>query len=45
MPVIRKEIKGISKSVKMHYEEIIDGDEVEDLYELLSQVKIQFPEV
>jgi len=45
VPIVLKEIKGKSKSVQLTYEEITEGDEVEDLFELLSLVKAQFPEV
>ena len=45
VPIILQEIKGKSKSVQLTYEEVTEGDEVEDLFELLSKVKVQYPEV
>lgn len=40
LPLYRKETKGKSKQTGKHYEPTKD-DEVEDLYELLKQVKVR----
>ncbi len=39
VPILLQEIKGKSKSVQLTYEEVTEGDEVEDLFELLSKVR------
>lgn len=40
LPLYRAEIKGNAQTTEKDYEQPVDGDEVEDLYELLSQIKV-----
>ena len=44
IPLFRKEIKGSCKSLNANYE-TCEGDEVEDLFELLQNVKKRFPDI
>lgn len=44
LPLIRRDIVGASVAVGMGYEST-EGDEVEDLFELLREVKMRHPEV
>ncbi|CAO4361576.1 unnamed protein product [Caenorhabditis nigoni] len=44
LPLYRREISGQAKNQKANYEKT-DGDEVEDLFELLTEVKKNHPEV
>lgn len=41
LPLYRRETKGKSKQTGKHYEPTDINDEVEDLYELLKQVKVR----
>ena len=39
LPLYRAEIKGDAQTTDKEYDQPVNGDEVEDLYELLSQIK------
>lgn len=41
LPLFRRTIKGSSLNVAADYD-LKDGDEVEDLYELLKEIKVKF---
>ena len=40
LPLYRAEIKGHAQSIDKTYDQPVNGDEVEDLYELLSKIKV-----
>lgn len=40
LPLYRAEIQGDAQSTDKEYERPVEGDEVEDLYELLSKIKV-----
>ena len=40
LPLYRAEIKGDAQTTEKEYPQPIDGDEVEDLYHLLREVKV-----
>lgn len=42
LPLYRAEIKGDAQTTDKDYDQPVPGDEVEDLYELLAQVKVNF---
>jgi diphthine-ammonia ligase len=39
LPLYRAEIKGDAQTTDKEYDQPVHGDEVEDLYELLSEIK------
>jgi diphthine-ammonia ligase len=41
LPLYRAEIKGDAQTTEKEYEQPVQGDEVEDLYELLAEVKVK----
>jgi diphthine-ammonia ligase len=41
LPLYRAEIKGNAQTTEKEYEQPVHGDEVEDLYELLSDIKVK----
>jgi diphthine-ammonia ligase len=45
VPLIRRKIQGKALTQSLSYEKVVDGDEVEDLYELLKEVKERFPSI
>ena len=45
VPIVRKEIRGSALNQGMYYEKENNGDEVEDLYDLLAEVKARYPDV
>ena len=45
VPIVRREITGSAINQEMYYSKDDQKDEVEDLFELLSEVKKQYPEV
>lgn len=45
VPLLRRIIQGKAVSQTLYYENEVRGDEVEDLYELLKDVKQQFPTI
>ena len=45
VPILRREIGGTALNQDMYYKKAGDADEVEDLFELLAEVKAQYPEV
>jgi len=42
LPLYRAEIKGNAQTTDKEYDQPVIGDEVEDLYELLSDIKVNF---
>lgn len=44
LPLYRAEIRGDAQTTEKEYSKPIDGDEVEDLFQLLSQIKVNEPE-
>jgi len=42
LPLYRAEIKGNAQTTDKEYDQPVNGDEVEDLYELLSDIKVNF---
>ncbi len=40
LPLYRAEIKGDAQTTDKEYDQPVDGDEVEDLYQLLSEIKV-----
>jgi diphthine-ammonia ligase len=44
-PLIRRKIQGKALTQSLSYENVVEGDEVEDLYELLKEVKERFPSI
>ncbi len=40
LPLYRAEIKGDAQTTEKEYKQPVQGDEVEDLYELLSEIKV-----
>ena len=45
LPLIRRNISGYAVQQEMHYRKSVQGDETEDLFMLLQDVKSAFPEV
>lgn len=45
VPIVRREINGKALNQDMYYSKDTQEDEVEDLFELLSEVKQKYPEV
>lgn len=45
VPIVRREILGKALQQSLYYQKGSEGDEVEDLYELLKEVKQKYPEV
>ena len=44
LPLYRAEIQGDAQSTEKNYEQAVQGDEVEDLYELLLTIKVRTSE-
>ena len=45
VPLVWKEIRGSALNQGMYYKKESNADEVEDLYELLAEVKARYPEI
>ena len=45
VPIVRRKIAGTSVNQEMNYDKSSDLDEVEDLFELLKEVKSKYPDV
>ena len=45
VPIVRREIRGSALNQNMYYSKDTQDDEVEDLYNLLLEVKEQYPEI
>lgn len=45
LPLFRRQIKGTPRNLSYHYDASDKDDEVEDLFELLKQVKTEYPDV
>ena len=44
LPLYRAEIQGDAQNTEKNYEQAVQGDEVEDLYELLLTIKVRTSE-